>query len=202
MTKHEFHFSDRERFNWGYWDGRYDQSRMQFADWCKDGKPDTHHPFDPVYGAGYWAGRQETTDTDSSAEAWTAYDATRIRIGYAYPTSPRGGNGGGYYRQGNDKAPLFDDLEQAIRGALEYGRPVVLAFGEPSRADEFRHLGVTHALDGTLRHTTKRHRRDTHAPPLWQADTHHKPKIEICFYDPEHGQVLDLVQRPAIYAPR
>lgn len=62
-------FPPRERFNWGYWDGRADQERGRFPLWCKS--YNSHkHPSDKVYGRGYWAGRYDTSGANSSDEAW------------------------------------------------------------------------------------------------------------------------------------
>jgi hypothetical protein len=62
--------SPRERFNWGYWDGRADQATWRYAPWAK--RPDAKHPFDALYGQGYWAGRYDDSGPDTSDEAWSA----------------------------------------------------------------------------------------------------------------------------------
>jgi len=62
--------SPRERFNWGYWDGRNDQERNKRPEWSKSCRVDLCHPFDSLYGKGYWAGRNDEARPDSSNTAW------------------------------------------------------------------------------------------------------------------------------------
>lgn len=69
-------FTTRERFNWGYWDGRADQDRGKFALWCRPCQT-SGHPFDKIYGQGYWAGRYDQSETQSSATAWKARRSLR-----------------------------------------------------------------------------------------------------------------------------
>ena len=61
--------SARERFNWGYWDGRHDQERGKFAPWCGPCQT-SGHPFDRIYGQGYWAGRYADRSETTSDAAW------------------------------------------------------------------------------------------------------------------------------------
>ena len=61
----------RERFNWGYWDGRSDRDRGgKIAPWFGKG---TH--FDVVYEKGYLYGRFDCNSPRTSDAAWNEYQA-------------------------------------------------------------------------------------------------------------------------------
>lgn len=64
--------STRERFNWGYWQGRADLDRGKWPMWGKAGVYQCQHPFDAIYGQGYWAGRYENDlSVETSDAAWS-----------------------------------------------------------------------------------------------------------------------------------
>jgi hypothetical protein len=65
--QHHPQFSDRERFNWGYWDGRHDAERGRMPLWKRGA-----HPW-PVYEAGYWYGRDDESPPTTSDSAWADY---------------------------------------------------------------------------------------------------------------------------------
>jgi hypothetical protein len=62
-------FSARERFNWGYWDGRADHVSGNVPRW-KSRYCDTPHPLDASYGKGYYAGLADSSGAESSDAAW------------------------------------------------------------------------------------------------------------------------------------
>ncbi len=64
-------FTRRVRFNWGFWDGKDDAEHNRFARWCKPGQT-SGHPFDLIYGQGYWAGCYDTSGATISTPAWKA----------------------------------------------------------------------------------------------------------------------------------
>jgi hypothetical protein len=66
-------FSDRERFNWGFWDGINDRdARRGLPEWYSQTKTNRGH-FDPVYVEGYMAGAWWTGERpETSTGAWEA----------------------------------------------------------------------------------------------------------------------------------
>lgn len=51
--------STKERFNWGYWDGKAHGERGKRPEWDKPSIMMCKHPFDDSYGKGYWKGWYE-----------------------------------------------------------------------------------------------------------------------------------------------
>ena len=70
-------------------------------------------------------------------------------IHYAYPTSEMGGKHGCFYSDNSETGEIikYDSEHVAITQTLEHGK-TILCYGNPSRADDYRDLGVVHALDG------------------------------------------------------
>jgi hypothetical protein len=57
MTNRKSTFTDTERRNWGFWDGRSDKAKGRCAKWARSTtiyRPP--HPVSKAYGDGYWAG--------------------------------------------------------------------------------------------------------------------------------------------------
>jgi len=66
MKKNNLLNTPRVRFNWGFWDGRSDAQAKRRAIWNEGGKKH----FDSIYEVGYWAGREQGSDPQSSEPAW------------------------------------------------------------------------------------------------------------------------------------
>jgi len=50
------HLPTQQRRNWGYWDGVAARQRGRLPEWDKVGVSRCRHPFDRVYGEGFWMG--------------------------------------------------------------------------------------------------------------------------------------------------
>lgn len=82
-----------------------------------------------------------------------------IKIHYAYPTSPLGGNDGCYWLEGAPAIGRHDFSVRlhgeaqaeslAVEAALAHDKNVLLYYGLPSR-NRWRTSGVRHALDGLV----------------------------------------------------
>ena len=66
-------FNDRTRFNWGYWDARFDVSRhktRQLFEGGEQSQTKVSKSFDKAYHYGYYHGLNGPVDPESSEPAW------------------------------------------------------------------------------------------------------------------------------------